>query len=81
MSKAVCWVLVKGSNLNYHVKGSNLNYHNKETILFTIDPYYGDLNYIPQQEPSLGGRFRGSLGVEGLGVWRLSDLRFRDLGA
>ena len=29
------WVLVKGLNLSYH---------NKETILFTIDPYCGNLN-------------------------------------
>ena len=29
------WVLVKGFNLSYY---------NKETILFTIDPYYGNLN-------------------------------------
>ena len=29
------WVLVKGFNLSYH---------NKETILFTTDPYYGNLN-------------------------------------
>ena len=26
------------------VKGLNLSYYNKETILFTIDPYYGNLN-------------------------------------
>ena len=26
------WVLVTGSNLSYH---------NKETLLFTLDPYYG----------------------------------------
>ena len=26
------------------VKGINLSYHNKETVLFTIDPYYGNLN-------------------------------------
>ena len=25
------------------VKGLNLSYHNKETILFTIDPEYGNL--------------------------------------
>ena len=30
-----CWVLVRGFNLSYH---------KKETILFTIDPYYGNLN-------------------------------------
>ena len=26
------------------VKGFNLSYQNRETILFTIDPYYGNLN-------------------------------------
>ena len=25
-------------------KESNLSYHNKETLIFTIDPYYGNLN-------------------------------------
>ena len=30
-----CWVL--------EVKGFSLSYHNKETLLFTIDPYYGNL--------------------------------------
>ena len=29
------WVLVKGLNNSYH---------NKETVLYTIDPYYGKLN-------------------------------------
>ena len=29
------------------VNGFNLSYHNKETILITIDPYYGNLNYVP----------------------------------
>ena len=29
------------------VKGFNLHDHNKETILFTIDPYYGNLKKIP----------------------------------
>ena len=29
------------------LKAFYLSYHNKETILFTIDPYYGNLNYIP----------------------------------
>ena len=28
----------------YRVRGFNLSYHNKETILFTIDPQYGNLN-------------------------------------
>ena len=32
---AFAWVLVKGFNLGYH---------NKETILFTIGPYSGNLN-------------------------------------
>ena len=40
------WGLGLGS-LSYH------NYHNKETILlFTIDPYYGNLNEVHRQEPS-----------------------------
>ena len=26
---------------------AGLSYHNREIILFTIDPYYGNLNYIP----------------------------------
>ena len=26
----------------------NLSYHNRETILFTIDPYCGNLNLKPQ---------------------------------
>ena len=29
------------------VKGFNLSYHNKEAILFTIDPHYGNLNKVP----------------------------------
>ena len=29
------------------VKELNLSYHNEETILFTIDPYYGNLNAMP----------------------------------
>ena len=33
--KVVAWVLVKELHLNYH---------NKETILFTIDPYDGNSN-------------------------------------
>ena len=32
------WVLVKGLNLSYQ---------NKETLLFTMDPYHGDLNSAP----------------------------------
>ena len=34
-SSASSWVLVQGLNLSYH---------NKETIIFTIDPYSGILN-------------------------------------
>ena len=34
------WGFCKGLG----VKGFNLSYHNKETISFTIDPYYGNLN-------------------------------------
>ena len=33
------------------VRGFSLSYHNKETILLTIDPCYGNLNKIPQEEP------------------------------
>ena len=29
------------------VKGFHLSYHNKETIVFTIDPQYGNLNKNP----------------------------------
>ena len=29
------------------VKGFNKSYHNKETMLFTIDPYYGNLSKNP----------------------------------
>ena len=32
----VFWVLVKGFNVSYH---------NKETIVFTKDPYHGNLKY------------------------------------
>ena len=31
------WVLVTGFHLSYH---------NKDTILFAIDPYYGNLYYL-----------------------------------
>ena len=55
------WVLGKAFNLSYHhdlgflqafykgwgVKGFSLNYHNKETIVFTLDPYYDNLKYNP----------------------------------
>ena len=41
---SIFWVLVRGFNLSYH---------SKETVLFTIDPHYGNLNKIPSQEPSL----------------------------
>ena len=37
-SRPRCWDLVKGFNLNYH---------NKETILFTLDRCYGNLNLKP----------------------------------
>ena len=36
--KARNWVLVKGFNVSYQNKG---------TMLFTIDPYYGNLNLKP----------------------------------
>ena len=36
---------VSGSSFTWVlVKEFNLSYHNKETILFTIDPQYGNLN-------------------------------------
>ena len=31
------------------VRGFRLSYHNKETILLTIDPCYGNLNKIPEE--------------------------------
>ena len=37
-----CWVLVKGINLSYQ---------NKETILFTMDPYYGSLKKTFNKNP------------------------------
>ena len=43
----VYWVLVRDFTLSYH---------SKETISFTIDPHSGNLNKIPEQEPSLGFR-------------------------
>ena len=33
------------------VKGFGLSCHNKETTLFTIDPYYGNLTLKPLKEP------------------------------
>ena len=69
------WVLVRGFNLSYH---------NKDTILFTVDPHYGNLNKILNRNPVwlsrlrvtasfqllLGPGFRGLgvLGFLGLGV-------------
>ena len=44
---ALLWVLVQGFNVSYH---------NEETILFTIDPYYGNLTSIPNKNPVLGSR-------------------------
>ena len=39
-------LLLSGGSIQYWVlvKGFNLSYQNKETILFTIDPHYGNLN-------------------------------------
>ena len=34
-------------------KELNLSYHNSETILFTIHPYYGNLNWVPYQQPRI----------------------------
>ena len=39
--RAVCWVLVEGFTLSYK------NKENKETILFTVDPQYGNFNFPP----------------------------------
>ena len=36
------------------VNGCKYSYLNKETVSFTVDPYDGNLNKLPQQEPSLG---------------------------
>ena len=30
--------------------------HNKESMLFTVDAYYGNLREVSSQEPSGGGR-------------------------
>ena len=40
------WVLVKGINLSCYNKAT--------IILFTVDPYYGDLSCIPTEEPRKG---------------------------
>ena len=38
-------MLVPGfGGLGFRVKGFNFNDHNKDTILFSIDPYYGILS-------------------------------------
>ena len=37
-SAALSWLLVEGFSLSYH---------HQQPILFTIDPYHGNLNYIP----------------------------------
>ena len=42
------WVLDKEFSLSLNLNSNNKD--NNETILITIDPYYGSL--IPQQEPS-----------------------------
>ena len=46
---AIFWVLVKGCKLKATMKKNYIS------LLVTIDPYYGNLSYIPQQEPSLAG--------------------------
>ena len=46
-----CKGLYHTSNHRVLVRGFNLSYHNIETILFTMDPQYGNLNRIPQQKP------------------------------
>ena len=30
-----------------------LSYHNSKTVLFTLHPYYGNLNEVPQQQPRI----------------------------
>ena len=35
------------SKLRALVIGFYVSYHDKETILFAIDPYFGNLNWIP----------------------------------
>ena len=39
---------VWGLGFRVLVEGFNLSCHNQETILFTIDPYYGNLNLNPR---------------------------------
>ena len=39
---------VWGLGFRVLVEGFNLSCHNQETIFFTIDPYYGDLNLNPR---------------------------------
>ena len=48
-----CRFRVQGHGLVWVlVRGFNFSYHNKETIVFSIDPYYGNLSKILYQEPS-----------------------------
>ena len=48
------FVAMVGVEFRVLVEGCSLNYHNNNTIVFTIDPYHGNINYIPQQEPRIG---------------------------
>ena len=44
------------------VKELKLHYHNVDTTSFTMYPYYGNLNSVPQQQPSFSlHRGRGHL--------------------
>ena len=40
-----------GSSTWVAVKELKLSYHNPKTMVFTIYPCYGNLNYVPQQQP------------------------------
>ena len=39
-----CFEKRAGYDISVAVKESNLSYHNPDTMLFTIHPYYGNLN-------------------------------------
>ena len=38
--------IINGKGLEFRVWGLVWSYYNKETILITIDPYYGNLNEV-----------------------------------
>ena len=61
-----------GSGFWVLVKGFNLNYHNKATMLYTIDPYYGNQVGFSKRKPiGIYWRFRQSQGF--LARWVLSE--------